>query len=225
MLIFSFCAQSTILGVRIQAAQSRVGKVLSIWVILPPMVGFFSTMSTSKPASAMSRAVWMPAMPPPMTSARLVTGLSPAVRGALSWTLAMAALPRMMAFSVPVGLVLVNPGALLADVGDLHHIGVEARGRGRLAEGRLVHTGRAGADDHARELMLLDGVLDRGSGPPRSTYTDSWWRRRRRARVLSASADRLDIHGGGNVAAAPTYKYANSLHACLLLTCCICGTR
>ena len=39
MLIFSFCAQSTILGVRIQAAQSSVGKVLSSWVIFPPMVG------------------------------------------------------------------------------------------------------------------------------------------------------------------------------------------
>ena len=106
MLIFSFCAQSTIFGVRMQAAQSRVGKVLSIWVILPPMVGCFSTMSTSKPASAMSRAVWMPAMPPPMTSARLVTGLVPGVSGALSWTLAIAARPRMMAFSVASALSL-----------------------------------------------------------------------------------------------------------------------
>ena len=88
------------------AAQSRVGKVLSIWVILPPMVGCFSTMSTSKPASAMSSAVWMPAMPPPMTSARLVTGLSPAVSGALSCTLAMAVRPSTMAFSVACALSL-----------------------------------------------------------------------------------------------------------------------
>ena len=48
----------------------------------------------------MSSAVWMPAMPPPMTSARFVTGLVIAVRGALSCTFAMAARPRMMAFAV-----------------------------------------------------------------------------------------------------------------------------
>ena len=70
------------------------------------MVGFFSTMSTGNPASAMSSAVWMPAMPPPMTNARLITGLVPAVRGAFKWTLAMAARPRIIAFSVPVSLSL-----------------------------------------------------------------------------------------------------------------------
>ena len=57
--------QPTIFGVRIHAAQSSVGNVLSIWVILPPMVGCFSTISTSKPASAMSSTVWMPAPPSP----------------------------------------------------------------------------------------------------------------------------------------------------------------
>ena len=106
MWIFSFCAQSTIFGVRMHAAQSSVGKVLSIWVILPPMVGCFSTISTSKPASAISKAVWMPAMPPPMTSARFVTGLEPAVSGAFRCTLAMAARPRMIAFFVPASLSL-----------------------------------------------------------------------------------------------------------------------
>ena len=70
------------------------------------MVGDFSTMSTSKPASAMSSAVWMPAMPPPMTSARLMTGLVPAVSGAFFSTLATAALARVMAFSVPTSLSL-----------------------------------------------------------------------------------------------------------------------
>ena len=160
MLIFSFCAASTIFGVRMQAAQSRVGKVLSSWAILPPMVGCFSTMSTSKPASAMSSAVWMPAMPPPMTSARLVTGLSPAVRGAFSCTLAIAALAEDDGLFGAFGLVLVNPGALLADVGDLHHIRVEAGRRRGLAEGGLVHAGRAGADHDAGQVMFLDRVLD-----------------------------------------------------------------
>ena len=89
-----------------QAAQSSVGNVLSIWVILPPIVGFFSTMSTSKPASAMSKAVCIPAMPPPMTSARFFTGLVPATNGAFSWTFAMAARPRIIAFSVAVAFSL-----------------------------------------------------------------------------------------------------------------------
>ena len=43
----------------------------------------YNTISTSKPASAISRAVCIPAIPPPITRALFVTGLSPAVRGAL----------------------------------------------------------------------------------------------------------------------------------------------
>ena len=49
-------ATSTIFGVRMQAEQSRVGKVLSSWAIRPPMLGSLSTRSTSKPAPAISRA-------------------------------------------------------------------------------------------------------------------------------------------------------------------------
>ena len=37
---------STILGVRMQAAQSSVGKVLSYWAIRPPMDGVRSTRVT-----------------------------------------------------------------------------------------------------------------------------------------------------------------------------------
>ena len=54
----------------------------------------------------MSKAVWMPAMPPPMTKARLITGLVPACRGVLSITLATAALASTMAFWVPTSLSL-----------------------------------------------------------------------------------------------------------------------
>ena len=55
-----------------QLEQSTVGKVLSSFAILPPMWLSRSTRSTSRPASAQSRAAWMPATPPPMTSTRLV---------------------------------------------------------------------------------------------------------------------------------------------------------
>ena len=52
-------------GVPMQAAQSRVGNVLSYWSMWPPMVGALSTRYTLKPALAMSRDACMPAMPPP----------------------------------------------------------------------------------------------------------------------------------------------------------------
>ena len=106
ILTFSFCATSTIFGVRIQAAQSSVGKVLSSCAIFPPIVGFVSTISTGNPASAISSAVCIPAIPPPITSARFVTGLSPGVSGALRLTFATAALPKIIAFSVPIGISL-----------------------------------------------------------------------------------------------------------------------
>ena len=51
------------------------------------------------------------------------------------------------------------PGALLSDVSDLNHIGVESRGSRGFTEGSLVHTGRAGANNDTCELMLSDSVL------------------------------------------------------------------
>ena len=61
-------------GVRMHCEQSSVGKVSESWLMWPPMEGSLSTRITSWPPSAMSSAAWMPAMPPPMTRARLVTG-------------------------------------------------------------------------------------------------------------------------------------------------------
>ena len=106
MLIFSWADASTIFGVRIQAEQSRVGKVLSSCDILPPILGVFSTISTSYPASAMSSAVWIPAIPPPMTKARFVTRLSPGFRDAFRFTFAIAALARITAFLVASSISL-----------------------------------------------------------------------------------------------------------------------
>ena len=106
MWIRSFWPTSTIFGVTMQEEQSSVGKVLSSWAILPPMVGFDSTISTSNPASAISRAVCIPAMPPPITSARFVTGVEPAVSGLSSVAFATAAFISAIAFCVPTALSL-----------------------------------------------------------------------------------------------------------------------
>ena len=54
--------------------------------------------------------------------------------------------------------VLVDPGAMLADVGHLAHVLVEAGLVGGAAEGLLVHVRRAGGDDDAGEVVLLDGL-------------------------------------------------------------------
>ena len=56
--------------------QSRVGKVSDSFDMLPPSDGSRSTSTTGWPELAMSNAERMPATPPPMTRAALVTGTS-----------------------------------------------------------------------------------------------------------------------------------------------------
>ena len=58
------------------------------------------------------------------------------------------------------GDVGVDPGAVLADVGHLEQVGVEAALVHAAPEGDLVHVGRAGRHHDAVELLLLDGLLD-----------------------------------------------------------------
>src|SRR5450756_78734 len=56
--------------------------------------------------------------------------------------------------------VLVDPAAVLADVGHLAHVLVEAGLVAGAAEGLFVHMWRAGGHDHAGEVVVLDGLLD-----------------------------------------------------------------
>ncbi len=51
--------------------RSIVGKVSANCAMWPPIVGFFSTKTTGKPAFAMSNAARIPAIPPPMIKAFL----------------------------------------------------------------------------------------------------------------------------------------------------------
>ncbi len=53
-----------------------------------------------------------------------------------------------------------HPRTVLADVGHLQQIRIEAAVRGRLAESGFVHGRRAGRHDRARDAELLDVVLD-----------------------------------------------------------------
>ena len=51
---------------------------------------------------------------------------------------------------------------MLADVCHLDHVGVESGSCGGLAEGRLVHSRRAGAYHHAVKEVILYRVYDEG---------------------------------------------------------------
>ena len=61
-------------------------------------------------------------------------------------------------------LVLVNPGALIPDVGHLKEVLVEAGFLDGLLEGGFMGARRAGGHHHAVEVVLLDPFLDESLG-------------------------------------------------------------
>ena len=58
------------------------------------------------------------------------------------------------------GAVAVDPGALLADVGDLHQVGVEIGLLSSGAEGGFVHQRAAGGDYDPVDSLFLDVLFD-----------------------------------------------------------------
>ena len=125
--MFGCEAHSTIFGVRMHAAQSSVGKVLSYWAMRPPMEGVRSTSVTLYPADGDIERGLDAGNPAADDQRRLVSGISVWNSGSLRRTLATAMRVRSMAFSVACALSLVHPGAVLADVRHLHHERVQAR--------------------------------------------------------------------------------------------------
>ena len=109
------------------------------------------------------------------------------------------------------GHVLMYPGALLADVGDFHHVGVYSGRSGGLSEGGLVHTGGAGADNDACQTVFLNGILDKvltclrahilvvGGKNNAGLFTEGF-------------GNLFNVDGGGDVTTAPADEYAYSLH-------------
>jgi len=91
----------------------------------PPSDGDRSTRMTCTPPSAMSSAACMPAMPPPITRAFLVSGTRIGESGALRCTL--ATIERMMSNGLDRRLfaIGVDPRALLAQVGALAQVRVQ----------------------------------------------------------------------------------------------------
>ena len=108
-------------------------------------------------------------------------------------------------------LILVDPGALLADVGDLDHIGVETCFFAGLAERLLVHSGGARTDDYAGQPVFVDLLLDHllaGLG----THVLIIGGENNARLFCKRLRDSFHVDGRGNVAAAPAYEDADPLH-------------
>ena len=84
-----------------------------------------------------------------------------------------------------------------------------------FAERRFVHSGRAGADDHAGQTVLLDGVSESTSCPCFRAHILIIGGEDNARLRLHGLGDLLYVHRCGDIASAPAYKYADSLH-CLL---------
>ncbi len=147
-------------GVRMHCEQSRVGKVSESCAMWPPIEASFSTSTTSWPPSAMSSAAWMPAMPPPMTMARLVTGMRIVSSGTLCLT--FSAIVRAVSIALTVAAsrsswIHEQCSRMLAIS---QRNGLSPACDDRAAEGLLVHVRRAGGDDDPGEPLVDDGALD-----------------------------------------------------------------
>jgi len=106
-------------------------------------------------------------------------------------------------------LVLMDPGAVLADVGHLAQEGVQAGGFDRFSESLLVHTGRTCRHDDMRELLLLDGLLEQvlaGVG----THVLVVGGEGHAGKLADFLCNPFDIDGPGDVLAAMADEYAYS---------------
>ena len=107
--------------------------------------------------------------------------------------------------------VLMYPGALLTDVGDLYHVGVQTGGLSGLAEGGLVHTGGAGADNDTGELMLTDRFGDQILTCLRA-HILIFGGYNHAGLIAKRFGNGLHIHCAGDVGTAMAHEYSNSLH-------------
>ena len=189
------------MGVRMQAAQSSVGKVLSNMAMCPPIDGSRSTRITSLPASARVKAAWMPAMPPPTTIARGTIRTNCRCSGSWPATRRMAAGQVGLRLGQGVRLVFRDPRHLLADVAHLHQEAVQAGVLGGAAEGGLVQVRRAGRHHDAGQAVLGDVPLHQFLAGVRAHVLvvpgDD-----HAGQALGELRQRLDVDRAGNIAAA-----------------------
>ncbi len=101
----------------------------------------------------------MPATPPPTTSAVLLTGSSNSSSGSRRrGTRHRHPHDVLRLLGGQLLLAAVHPRAVLADVGHVEEVLVDAAFAQRVPEQRLVRSRGAGSHDHAVETLLTDGV-------------------------------------------------------------------
>ncbi len=151
---------AVILGVRMQAAQSSVGKVLSNIAMWPPMrrlaldeddlfAGVGQGQGRLDAGDAAADDHRPRRNPHELPLQGLVSGDAADGAGQVGLGLHQRG-----------GLVGGHPGDLLADVGHLHQEAVQAGVLGGAAEGGLVQVGRAGRHHDAVQPQLADVALD-----------------------------------------------------------------
>ena len=107
--------------------------------------------------------------------------------------------------------ILVDPGTLLTDIGDLYHERIDAGLLGNGTECSLMHTRRAGADHDCGKTVILDCLGDQiltvlGTHICVVNGIDH-------ARLMfGCLGDFGNINRSGDVCAAVTDKYTDSLH-------------
>ena len=211
--MFGWLPAVTICGVRMQAAQSRVGKVLSNWAMCPPIDGSRSTRWTREARIGdleRGRDAGDPAAHDqrgrvdrhPVRLQRRVLRDAQDATGHHGLGLGGGGL-----------LIGVDPGDLLADGDQLAQVRVETRSLARAAERLLVHVRRTGRDDDTGQAQLADVFLDQllpKAGAHElvvAGHHDALG-----AELLCRPvAHRLDVHDAGDVRAAVADVDADAL--------------
>ncbi len=154
----------------------------------------------------------MPATPPPMTSARRVTGMAIGCKAWLQRTLATAMRISSTALAVASLPIVMHPGAMLADIGHFDQIGIQSLQGGRFAKGPQVHVGRTGSHDDAGQPFGDD--FPANERLPRIGAHVLVGDRARDAGQLGDLRGRLlHVDVAGDVLAAPANKNADPCHA------------
>ena len=108
----------------------------------------------------------------------------------------------------------MNPGTLLTDVCDFHHVRIQAGLLYCLSECRLMHSWRTGTDDNACQMMLFDGLNDQVLSAFRTHILIVG--RICHTRFLAGSfCNSFYVYCSCNIASAPTYKYTYFMHVLL----------
>ena len=100
---------------------------------------------------------------------------------------------------------------MLADVGDLYHIGIDAGSLGCLAECILMHSGGTGTDHDPCQGLLLNGLPDFQLSCL-GTHILVVLRVNDPRLLRSCLNDTFDVYRRCNVRTAMTDKYSYSLH-------------